>query len=228
MNTNVKFVAEVKHVKEVILDGEADLTFWQAQLSNANLYPYNHNNRAEISISTTDLYWMGLHSNELTIGISVSERPEADTRDGVYLIHAFNSSALLAFMERTFFQTPYYPARIHLNEQPPAQIQLSDSRGVHLYAQMGAGTVPTQSKQELWQGISYLPVKKPSAKRRYFVVCLSGFTQTYPFSPLDKLTIASGSRHPVFTWLRESYFAPKGWRLRADADHSRSSTFTRP
>jgi hypothetical protein len=97
------FIVEVRNVREVTLLAEAELATWQAVLKQAGLFPFNNQGKAELSISATDLGWMGWRTNEFTIGLTICEREQADTRDGLYLVHAFNSSRLFAWIERTFF-----------------------------------------------------------------------------------------------------------------------------
>jgi len=53
-NTDVKFIVEVKKVKEVALVADSDLAFWQERLKAEALFPYNHNGKAELIISATD------------------------------------------------------------------------------------------------------------------------------------------------------------------------------
>jgi hypothetical protein len=226
MTNNVKFIADVKNVKEVILVGEANLAYWQEHLKAAGLFPYNVGGKAEIQISATDLRWMISHTNEFTVSIAVSETEQANTPDGSYLICAFNSSGLFALIERAFFNTPYYPARITVNEQVPATIQLIESSELVFNAQMGRSLDPARSQPEMWQGKIYLPITKTSKAHKYFIARLGGDTQAFTYSPsTDTIEITSSKKHPVFDWLLDSNLTGKEWRLRQGATHSRSATF---
>jgi hypothetical protein len=228
MDNTVKFIADVKHVKEVILVCDADLAFWREQLKPTGLFPYNCDGKAEIQISATDLRWMVSHTNEFTVSIVVSETAQAHTQDGSYLIYAFNSSGLFAFIERTFFNTPYYPAYIQIDEKVPAHIQLSESSSLIFNAQMGRSLDPARSQSEMWQGKIFLPNSKGaiSTKHRYFIARLGGDTQAFTYSAsTDTLEITPSKKHPVFDWLLDSNLTGKEWRLRQDATHSRSATF---
>lgn len=226
--TSVKFIAEIRNVKEVSLVADADLAFWQEQLSREGLFPYNCNGKAELIISATDITW-GLRTNELTIGLWICNHQAANSRDGLYLIQAFNSSRLFAWIERTFFHTPYIPGRIQVEDRGLAKLQLSDSQGVILNIHMTENIVSSHASDESWQGAIFLPRDRPHISRqsRFFVAKLGGYTQTYPYVPaLNSLTIASRAQ-PVFQWLLESNMAGKEWRIRNNAIHARSKTFTR-
>lgn len=221
------FIATIPHVVELILSATADLAYWQARLKPAGLYPLARAGRAEIYLSATDLVWMGKRSQELTIGLPVSERPAAGpgtapAPDGLYLVHAFNSSRLLAFLERTFFQTPYYPAEIQARAGPPARLEARVAGQPLLAAGMAAPAAPQAVQDEAWQGTIYLP-----GGRQAFTAYLGGRTEVYPFAPADKLALFPRPDQPVFQWLAESGLAGQEWRLRRDARHARSATYRR-
>lgn len=225
---DIPFIADVKNVKEVILLAEADLAFWQERLRAEALFPYSSNGKAELMISATALTWMGARSHELTIGIPVCLDQAASAPDGMYLLQAFNSSRLFAFVERAFFRTPYDPGRIQLAERVPARIELRDAQGPIFTADMNGSRPPARSEDELWQGTIFLPRDKSQQPERFFVARLGGYTVAYPFAPAhDALTLAPRAAHPVFQWLQESNIAGKEWRIRSDARHARSKTFTR-
>ena len=172
---------------------------------------------------------MGRRTNELTIGLVVCERPAADSPDALYLVEAFNSSRLFAWIERTFFSTPYCPGRIRVGDRIPAQIQLEDRAGTMLGIQMAAKATPVASQDELWQGKIYLPRRKADAQQsgKYFVAKLGGRTEVYPFVPdADTLQLFAREACHVFQWLLESNLVAKEWRIRSNAVHARSKTFS--
>jgi hypothetical protein len=152
----------------------------------------------------------------------VSERPSADTSDALYVVQAFNSLRSFAWIERTFFATPYDLARIQVDAQAPVKARLEDRAGVMINAQMKTNTAPQETRDELWQGQIYLP---PHADK-YFVAQLGGRTELYPFLPdADTLQFFDREKYPVFQWLRESNLVAKEWRIRREAVHARSKTF---
>ncbi len=217
-----KFIAEVQHVKEVTLTAEADLAYWQALLKGECVYPFNQQGHAALALSATELRSMGRRSNEVTIGLVVCERPAADSADALYLVQAFNSLRSFAWIERTFFSTPYQLGRIQVDEHLPAKVRLEDRAGVILNAQMQSHTAPTMVRDELWQGKIYL-----RQTGKYFVAKLGGPTSTYPFLPeVDTLHIFARREYPVFHWLIESALTGKEWRIRSEAVHARSKTYS--
>src|SRR5512139_362188 len=135
-NVPANFIVTVQHVKEVTLAAEADLAYWQNRLKGRRVYPFNQQGKAAIAISATELHSMGRRSNEVTIGLIVSERPAADSADALYLVQAFNSLRTFAWIERTFFATPYDLARIQVDEHAPVKVRLEDRAGVMLNLQM--------------------------------------------------------------------------------------------
>jgi hypothetical protein len=222
-NVDAKFIVEVQHVKEVTLAAEADLAYWQARLQSARLFPFNQQGKAAFLISATELHSMGRRSNEVTIGLVVCERPTADSPDALYLVQAFNSLRSFAWIERTFFATPYHLGRIQVDEHVPVKVRLEDRAGLILNFHMKAGTAPLVSRDELWQGKIYLP----HVTGKYFVAKLGGRTEVYPFLPeADTLQIFARNQYPVFQWLLESNLVGREWRIRSDAVHARSKTFS--
>jgi hypothetical protein len=221
-NVNAKFIVTVQHVKEVTLAAEADLAYWQDRLKGARVFPFNQQGKAAISISATELRSMGRRSNEVTIGLVVCERLAADSPDALYLVQAFNSLRSFAWIERTFFATPYDLARIQVDEHAPVKVRLEDRAGVLLNLQMKTNTAPATTRDEMWQGKIYLP-----RARKYFVAKLGGRTEVYPFLPdADTLQVFARDGYPVFQWLLESNLVGKEWRIRSDAVHARSKTFS--
>lgn len=221
-----RFIVEAQHVKEVSLTGQADLSYWQARLQPHGLFPFTTTGKADVVISATALYAMGRHTNELTIGVPACERPVGDTFDGMFLVQAFNSSRLFAWIERTFFATPYDLGRIQLDDQVPARIALADAGGQVIHLQQAAGAVQLTSQDEDWQGPIYLPRRKvgDSGPSQYFVARLAGSTEVYA---ADSTTVhlTPRSQWPALQWLLDSGWVAETWRIRRDAVHARSRTF---
>lgn len=224
---NIQYAAVIKSVKEVALFGTADLGFWQERLRTEDLPPYSRKGQAELMIIATDLKWMGIRFNELSISVAVGASHDASVRDGAFLVRAFNSSRLLAFAERTFFQTPYYPASIRVEDRVPCFFKLNEG-GEGVFSARMSGTAPrARSEDELWQGAIHLPTK-PGARRSHFFVKLSGQTEVYPFdSSSDVLELKPPPDDNALRWLAESNFAAQEWRVRRDAVHAKSKTYPR-
>ncbi|NTU62652.1 MAG: hypothetical protein HGB05_04450 [Chloroflexi bacterium] len=204
-NIATKFIVEVQHVKEVTLAAEADLAYWQVRLQNERVFPFNQQGKAALVISATELHSMGRRTREVTIGLIVSERPSADTPDALYLMQAFNSLRSFAWIERTFFATPYDLSRIQVDEHVPVKVRLEDRAGLILNLQMKTNNAPATLRDEMWQGKIYLPQAE-----KYFVAKLGGRTEDYPFLPdADTLQVFARNEHPVFQWLLESNLVGK-------------------
>jgi hypothetical protein len=207
----------------VTLAAEADLGYWQARLKAERVVPFNQQGKAAFVISATELHSMGRRTNEVTIGLVVCERPAADSPDALYLVQAFNSLRSFAWIERTFFATPYALGRIQVDEHAPVKVRLEDRAGLILNLQMKTNTAPTTVRDEMWQGKIYLP----HDTRKYFVAKLGGRTEVYPYLPeADTRQIFARDAYPVFQWLLESNVAGQEWRIRSSAVHARSKTFS--
>ncbi|MBI5029855.1 MAG: hypothetical protein HZB51_04960 [Chloroflexi bacterium] len=228
--TPIQYVAEIKHVKEVTLYGVANLEFWQNCLKPENLIPFQEDGKAHLFISATELVYMGIKFREVSFSVYVADPKEVSKHGGFYLIHAFNSSRLFAFSERTMFQTPYYHGTIQVKASIPSEFKLMDASDVALKAKM-SGVVPcSKSENELWEGPIFLPkyISKGNSSGGVFYAKLGGLTETYPFSPsMDTLEFKPTQNADVIRWLVESKFMVKEWRVRQDAEHAKSKTYRR-
>lgn len=202
------------------------MSFWQARLSSHGLFPFTTTGQADVVISATALYSMGRHTNELTIGVPACERPAADSFDGMFLVQAFNSSRLFAWIERTIFSTPYDLGHIQLDDRMPARISLADHGGPIIDLRQAPGAVLQHSQNEDWQGRIYLP-RRGNERRgsgRYFVARLAGFTEVYA-ADAATVVLAPRPQCPALQWLLDSHWTPMLWRICHDALHARSRTF---
>lgn len=217
--------ADVRNVREVILEGRADYRYWQEQLAPAGLIPYRDGDRVVMLISVTDLRWMGRRFRELSILVALCQSDGCGAPDGYYLIHAYNTSRLFALAERLFFRTPYNHAAIDLQHRHPAHFALRDGEQTLLGGTMAAGDIATASAQDdYWAGPVYLPDASGQPSRSHFFVILSGPTAVYPFSHGDSFTFAAQTSVPAVRALSDCRFAPSAWRLRAAARHLKTAT----
>jgi hypothetical protein len=222
-NISIQYTADLDNVREVTLHGTADLSFWETVLHAESLFPYRQEDKAILLLSAIDAKWRGFKFRELVIAVGVCLNENGTRLDGYYLPHAFNSSKLLAFSERVFFQTPYFQGNIQLDNKLPASIKLRDSTEVLLNVEMSVqDTSPTIEYQE-WKG----PVFLPNSHGKFFAV-LAGETESYPFSPtMDRFELKLSARHRIFQQLIESNFAGKTWSLRSSSRHAKSKTYKR-
>ncbi len=218
------YITTVPHVREVILEGTADYAFWQAKLTPEGLTPLRDDGQAVLLVSATRLRWMGLRFNELSISVALCQHDDCAAPDALYLLHAFNSLPLLAWTERTFFRTPYFPAAFQFQHELPAHFSVSVGEQRLLRADMAPRTTPAIPDVELWEGPIYLPPRDASARRDHFFASLGGETQVFPFHKADVFDVSPQPDVPVLQWLADSHFAGRAWRLRTGATHAKSAT----
>ena len=60
----VKYIAEVKNVREICLVGSADFEFWRNHLAPLRLAPANFAGHARVWLSAVKLPWMGIAFEE--------------------------------------------------------------------------------------------------------------------------------------------------------------------
>jgi hypothetical protein len=230
MNTAVKYVAELAHVREVTLLGDADLAFWQQRLIKEDLVPLESDGKAQILIVAANAKFMGIRFREVSFSVLVS-LPGATRQDAAFLVQAFNSSRCFAFCERAFFKTPYYHGNSLTSTTVPISMRLAQGRETIFQIQMPAdvtsiGRKPLREGDESWAGPVFLPRRRDKSHGNLFLADLHGHTRAYSFLPAaDTVTITPAAE--VFQALIESQFAGKEWLVREDATHRKSKTFSR-
>jgi hypothetical protein len=220
---HLKYVAEIKDVREICLVGCADLEFWKTHLGPLQLVPTNFAGHARVLVSVVKLKWMSIAFQELSVAIPI-DPPDAST-PSIYLASAFNTSRLLAWCERTFFQTPYEHARITMHAEQPWSFELRDNTLATLVVQCQRAA-PTATVDDDWTGCIFLPPARRSSKRKFFHAKLSGAVQVAPFAATSaEFKLQPSMQRPAIGLLVDSHFAPSEWRVRPNATHARSKTF---
>ena len=209
------YISTISDVREVALAGVADLDYWCDYLRPEALVPFEDDGRASLLLTGIESKFRGIPFRELSVSVLVEG-------GGAYLAQAFNSSRLLAFAERVFFQTPYRLAGLGVDEHLPARMEVARGGHTLFEARMGSQRPPARREDPVFEGPIYLP-----GSRKVFFARLSGAAGIYPFDPTDRVTIASGSSGTLFTQLLESGFAGVEWLVRAGAVHARSKTYNR-
>jgi len=227
----ITFAARLENVFEITLYGTADFEPWQKILTREKLVPFEQDGKAVLQFITAHSKWMGFEFRELSISIQLSQPTNQPEPAGFYLLHAYNSSPVLALSERMFFQTPYFYAKLWTQDHVPAVIRLWEGDRLLLDTGMGGSVQPLQSGVMGWEAPIYLPAKgkgeKPPLKRKYFMAKIGGETQVYPFVPgSDWLKLNPSVRSPVIQWLLDSNFAGLTWHIRPRASHAKSFTYT--
>jgi hypothetical protein len=229
----IRYVAVISNVREVSLLGTADLAYWKKQVREIDLHPFNAGGKAQLLIGAIASQYKGIRFRELSISVLVCLQEDGFKHDGYYLAHAFNSSRLFAFVERTFFRTPHWHAAVQVDCRLPASIQATYKNDVLVRAQMIeksalATRMPCREGDHCWEGPIFLPSTKSGRPGNVFHAKLSGHIRAYPFSPsMDMVELASSSGHPILRALTESGFAGIEWRIRESGVHARSKTLAR-
>lgn len=209
----VAYISTITDVREVALRAAADLVYWRDRLRPERLAPFDDGGRAALLVTAIESRFRGIPFREMSISVLLDN-------GGAFLAHAFNSSRLLAFAERAFFQTPYHLARLDVDEHIPAWMAVDG--GAAFNARMSHRSEPGEPTDELFEGPIYLP-----GGRKVFHARLSGAGVRYPFVADDILDIRPRPDIPIFARLAESGFAGQAWYVRAGAVHARSKTFAR-
>jgi hypothetical protein len=220
-----KYVAKLRHVREVSLRGTADLNFWKERLEMQGLMPADRDGAAEILIIAAEGRFWGLRFREMSVSVVMP----AATADAAYLVQAFNSRKFFAWSERRFFSTPYVHADVRLTTTPPS-MELRQNDATVLHAAMGElGDRDPQIRPEaLWQGRIFIP-NRMKRETLFFVGKLAGEAVVCPFSAAhDRFEMQADAAPELISILRESGFTPQEWSIRNDASHSRSTTYKVP
>ncbi len=226
MSTAIKYVADLKHVREVSLLGTADLAFWEGRLREEGLAPAAQDGKAQLLVIAAAAKYLGLPFREVSFSVLVAGHAQA-----AFLVRAFNSSRLFAFCERAFFSTPYHPGDVRVSAAVPTSVEVS-AGGALFRAEMQADASalarePSRSGEDGWQGPVFLPGGR-GGKGNLFFARLHGHTRAYPFLPSrDAVTVRPAPGAGALQALVDSPFAGKEWVIREDAEHAKSKTYRR-
>jgi len=229
----MKYAAQIQNVREVALTGTADLGYWTEQLKSQGLVPVEHRGHARLLITGTNAKFGGFGFRELGVGVFATAEQAGSHMEGLLLLHAFNSNRFFAFIERTFFSTPYYRGNVQVEVDPVrfALIRSADDSCSGRLGREGATVREAETDQPGgWSGPIFLPgmADVPHQDRKWFFAQLSGQTRTWAFQPgEDELALPHRMAEPVFAWMLESGFAGLEWTVRTDAKHGKSKTYRR-
>lgn len=228
MKPPTNYQTVVENVREVSLVGHANAAPWREGLAREGLYPYLHEGRVELRLMAATMRYMGVHFGELSISVVVCDEPTGTSQDGAFLVKAFNSVRLFAWIERTLFSTPYHWADVQVKSQGSVQVSVADESGLLFQAEKSsAPTAPPQNDLD-WEGVVYLPhLNGKQAGGKQFFAKLSGPTQRYPFSPTDTLNFPTHPSDEVIRRLVESNFQGSTWLVRNGATHFKSKSYNR-
>lgn len=227
-----KYHVQITNVREVSLFGRADLAFWKDRLQAEHLFPASEEGSAQLLISSVEARFMGILFRELSISVAVCRKEGEAVQEGYFLVQAFNSLRFFAWVERTFFRTPYYPGKIQVVASLPARAQVSQAEGTLLRAEMSAESCASgrlaREEELTWEGPIFLPRKDAgNDSAKVFFARLSGLSKVFPFEKGDVISLTPSPSAPVIGWLRDSQFAGKEWLIRTSATHGKSKTVRR-
>lgn len=226
----IRYVATIEGAEEVTLAGSADAGYWRNALHGMGLFPVCRDDRAEILVSAVRLRWKGFRFREACVALFVSPQPAATERSGLYLVSAFQTLRLFAWIERVWFHTPYQAAEIDVQTSAPCGFSLQTQGQELLTAAQTIVRPPVQTRPDWWEGPIYLPARRWGVPPggRMFHARLGGETE---FTPLvlnsDRFVIRPTPRFPVLRQLVDSDFVPEEWRVRRAAFHAKGATVLR-
>ncbi len=196
--------AALRGVHEITLVGEATPAPWAEIAGGEGLsLPAGP---ARLMLVAAEGRFKGLRFREVSLSLLLDP-------GNALLLQAFNSNAFFAWVERTFFSTPYARRRIAVGEGTVHVDGLID-----LSRSGKAGPAAPES----WTGWVHLP-----GRRKRFHAALSGPTSRVPFRTGDRCGITRDPRFPALGLLLDSGFTPVEWVLRPDAEHVKSRTVAR-
>src|SRR5689334_268344 len=150
MSARVKYVAALKHVREVSLAGAADFGFWKQRLAKEELEQQEMEGKAQILVVGAEAKFRGIRFRELSFSVTV--------RGGMFLVRAFNSSRFFAFCERVFFSTPYYGAEVQISAAHPAFVRMAEEgEGAFEVKMTEEGRAASSGGEDGWEGPVFLP-----------------------------------------------------------------------
>jgi len=229
MPGKLKIAAVVHNVIEVSLLGTADLEYWQKQLEPEQLEPVAAQGQAQLSIIAAEAKFLGLRFRELSFSVLARDTSGQTDLSGSYLIRAFNSRRSFAWIERTFFHTPYHSGNVAVESEPPSfSLHLP---GLSLGAKLEySGKNPNEVYElNTWQGPVFLPKRAGtnSAESKLFFARLWNGRVEIPFDEHDDdFSLKDASETPCAEFAA-SNFSPRTWVCGTEASHAKSKTYTR-
>jgi len=210
-----KYMTVIKHVCEVTLTAHANYGYWLDYLQQEGLTAHNADGHASIMVSAVSARYMGIKFRELSFSVAINDGAD------YFLVHAFNSIAPFAFAERAIFQTPYYHAQLVVKQHHIAMIQEQQTL---FSATLAPHATEISHGFSAWEGTIHLPqhLRKQPQQPHYFQARLEGDTEI--FAP----QLVEFAMQPLTTLLQmlcESQFTIQEWRVRTDAQHSKSKTY---
>jgi hypothetical protein len=226
---SIKWAAQLSHVREVTLRGEADLGFWTEYLAPHHLAPLPRDGGAQLMIIAADARFRGVRFREVSFSVLVVPPDPSLGNEAAYLLGAFNSNRFFAWCERMLFSTPYAHAEVEVTTAPPG-VRLARAGATMFQAWMAgeppATALPPAPAPGGFEGPVLLP-RRPGRDAKYFFARIAGLTTTLPVADHGAaVSINPPADAPALQALLDSHFVPTEWQLRPDASHAKSKTYT--
>ena len=199
------------------------------------LDPAERDGQAQVMVSAAELKYWGVRFREVSFSVQVRPVEDLTRPNAAYLLGAYNSLRMFAFVERVFFSTPYRYGDVRVSASLPAFVHIFKNDDVVFRAEMaadgvGPGREPSQVGEDGWDGPVFLPEKHRSkdGPGRLFFARVRGNTRAYPLLPSqDVVAIKPSIGCEVLQALSDSHFVAQQWNIREDAAHAKSKTYKR-
>lgn len=220
----VKYIAQLKNVRELVLMGEADLSWWREHLADEELEPTELDGRAQVFLTGLDTKWMGLPFRDVSVAVA-AHRSDGSDEAGLFFARAFNASRFFAGVERRWFDLPYsYCSDLHVELAESGTICLGRQSGADVVAEMDRREDGGEAQEMEFTGPLFLP--RGRNRSRWLMVQIRGMTSTIDFDPeRDRFEVGSDCVDPVIAGLIASDFCPIQWHVRRSSTHARTKTF---
>ncbi|HUF61192.1 MAG TPA: hypothetical protein VMN36_03885 [Verrucomicrobiales bacterium] len=173
-NVDIRYVAEPKHVREVSLIGASDFGFWSDYLRADGLEPVRCGDVAQVVVVAAEMVYLGVRFAEVSFSVRAS-LPQDSSSAGLRLIHAFTSSRVFAWCERTLFATPYFHGECQFSVHSPASIRVKTRGGDVVGAEMSAQQrLALRARDEHLELPVFLPPRGAASDQRLFFARVRG------------------------------------------------------
>ena len=223
----VKYIAQLKRVRELALVGTADLSWWRDHLAGEGYEPVEEDGGAQVMVTGLDAKWMGIPFRDVSV-IVVARQRSAPAETGFYLACAFNASRFMVGFERWWFRLPYhFRADMDVRLGEASDIRLGGQTAADLLAVMGPRDSSQAAAEEMEFAVPmFLPTGNDRNRRRWLMVDVRGLTSTFYFdADRDRFEIGSDCADPILRGVRASQFRGSRWSVRRSDTHKRSKTF---
>jgi len=222
MKPPISYMTVVEPVREVSWQARTDFAPVQAYLANESVQPIQQDGYAHWLISAVDTTYKGIRFQELSFSVALEPDPADSDTPRYFLVHAFNSRAWFAWVERVMFGCPYYPAQVQFDH---SSLQVM-REGKRVWGWDAISTGVGSSTYASWEGEIHLPkdLNRSYKGGAFFYAHLEGETQEHQ----GQVSIhANETDDPFFSWLAFVHLQVERWYERPQGIHRKSRTYPR-